>query len=446
MIPASGLPHETDTSHADISKVCAPNICAIIVAAGSGNRARGKLDPDDAAPKQFQALAGRPLVAWSLQALGRHPAVETIILVLPDDGRADDETRIEPWRAFVPASTRLLAATGGATRRDSVRHGLERLDREGLLPATAHVLVHDGARPFVDTALIDRLLAAVNTAPGAVPCLAVTDTLKRRLVGDALAAGPDRSSLVSVQTPQAFSARLLLDAHRAVEEAAATQAFTDDASVMEWAGHTCVGVDGDTANIKITTPSDWARARDILAKRDLQDNNGTPMTRTETRTGHGYDVHRLVPGDAVILCGHAIPHTHRLDGHSDADVGLHALTDALLGALCEGDIGTHFPPSDPLWKGAASHLFAAHAARRVRARGGRIVHVDVTLVAEAPKVGPHRAAMQAAIASCLDIGRDRISIKATTNEKMGFTGREEGIAALATATVELPVDGVRPDE
>lgn len=405
---------------------------ALVMAAGSGLRARrGK---EQESPKQFQLLGKRQLAARSLEALASHPEIVGVVLVMPANAALDDK----PWRDYVPDNTKLILTHGGNERRESVRFGLEALDRTGFLVQNAKVLVHDGARPFVDHEMIDRLLAALEAAPGAVPTLPVTDTLKQVVDGE-LVSGPDRSALAAVQTPQAFAGRLLLDAHRAVAQSEPETLFTDDASVMEWAGHPSIGVAGSPDAIKITTPTDWERAEQVLVSRNLKSAEKA-MTPTESRTGHGYDVHRLVPGDGVFLCGHKIPHTHRLDGHSDADVGLHALTDAVLGALCEGDIGTHFPPTDPQWKGAASHVFAAHAAKRVEERGGRIVHVDVTIVAEAPKIGPHRPAMQTAVAACLGISTNRVSIKATTNEKMGFAGREEGIAALATATVELPVD------
>jgi 2-C-methyl-D-erythritol 4-phosphate cytidylyltransferase/2-C-methyl-D-erythritol 2,4-cyclodiphosphate synthase len=399
------------------------NACAILLAAGAGTRARDTSQPNKAA-KQFVNLCGKPLLAWSLETLSTHPNIATVVLVLPD---GEDQTTL--WREHVSDHVDLLTTIGGATRRESTLAGLEAWARSNGFDPDAPILIHDGARPFASHDLIDRLLDGLERAPGAIPALTVTDTLKT-LDDTVLTSGPDRGGLVTVQTPQAFHGETISKAHGAVEADQPDIQFTDDASIAEWAGHTCIAVQGDIDNIKITTPNDWARAEAILRQRERR--------MLEPRTGIGYDVHRLVPGDGVWLCGHFIKHTHRLDGHSDADVGLHALTDALLGAIGEGDIGTHFPPSDPQWKGAASHQFLAHAAGLVRARAGKIVNVDVAIVAEQPKIGPHRASMVAAMAETLQIAPNRVSVKATTNERMGFTGREEGIAALATVSVLVP--------
>ncbi len=402
-----------------------PNACAILLAAGAGTRARQASQPESTA-KQFVELGGKPLLAWSLETLSTHPNITTIVLVLPEG-----EAEVAHWEEHVSHGAELLTTVGGATRRESTLAGLEAWAGSAAFDPNARVIIHDGARPFASHGLIDRLLRGLEQAPGAIPTLPVTDTLKT--VDDAaLTNGPDRSMLVTVQTPQAFHGQTIIEAHRAVHMAQPDFLFTDDASIAEWVEHRCVAVEGDIDNIKITTPEDWERAEAILQNRERH--------MLEPRTGIGYDVHRLIPGDGVWICGHFIEHTHRLDGHSDADVGLHALTDALLGAISEGDIGTHFPPSDPQWKGAASYQFLAHAAELVRSRSGKIVNVDVAIVAEQPKIGPHRSAMVAAMAETLQIAPNRVSIKATTNERMGFAGREEGIAAFATATVMVPVD------
>lgn len=399
------------------------NACAILLAGGKGSRAREESRPGKAA-KQFMDLRGKPLLAWSLETLSLHPSIATIVLVLPP---GEDQTVF--WRDHVSDHVDLLMTVGGPTRRESTLAGLEAWAGSTAFKPDAHILIHDGARPFASHDLIDRLLDGLERAPGAIPALPVTDTLKT-IDDTALTSGPDRNALVTVQTPQAFHGDTILMAHRTIDAKRPDVLFTDDASIAEWAGHRCLAVEGDTENIKITTPDDWQRAEAILQRRERR--------MLEPRTGIGYDVHRLVPGDGVWLCGHFIKHTHRLDGHSDADVGLHALTDALLGAIGEGDIGTHFSPSDPQWKGAASHQFLAHAAERVRARAGKIANVDVAIIAEQPKIGPHRAAMVAAMAETLQIAPSRVSVKATTNERMGFAGREEGIAALATVSVLVP--------
>lgn len=399
--------------------------CAIILAAGSGSRARRDRSEHGAA-KQFVELGGQPLLAWSLVTLSSHKDIATVVLVLPPSGKD-----AEAWKSYVAEGTDFIAVSGGASRRESTLAGLEAWARSDAYGSGIPVLVHDGARPFVSDSLIDRLLSGLEKAAGAIPCLPITDTLKKR-DGDWLSEGPDRTTVASVQTPQAFHSGVLLDAHRWVNQTQPREAFTDDASIIEWAGHKCLAVDGEIDNIKITTPKDWDRAAAILGSKDT--------TMLEPRTGLGYDVHRLVPGDGVWLCGHFIAHTHKLDGHSDADVGLHALTDALLGTIAEGDIGTHFPPSDPTWKGAASHLFVRHAANMIRKVGGKIINVDIALVAENPKIGPHREAMVAVMSEALGISPKRISIKATTNERMGFAGRQEGIAAFATASVMVPAN------
>lgn len=399
--------------------------CAIILAAGSGSRARRDRSEHGLA-KQFVELDGKPLLAWSLIALSSHKDIVTVVLVLPPS-----EKDPESWSSYITEGTDFIAVSGGASRRESTLAGLEAWSRSDAYDPDVPVLVHDGARPFPSHGLIDRLLNGLEKASAAIPCLPITDTLKKR-DGVWLSEGPNRTMVASVQTPQAFRSGILLDAHRSVDQSQPGEAFTDDASIVEWAGHRCLAVDGEIDNIKITTPKDWDRAAAIIGSKD------TAML--EPRTGLGYDVHRLVPGDGVWLCGHFIAHTHKLDGHSDADVGLHALTDALLGTIAEGDIGTHFPPSDPQWEGAASRQFVRHAAQLISEMGGKIINVDIALVAENPKIGPHREAMVAVIAEALGISPKRISVKATTNERMGFAGREEGIAAFATASVMVPAN------
>ena len=379
---------------------------ALIVAAGRGSRFGGD------GPKQYAALGGRPLLRHCLERFQRHPDIETVQAVIHADDR-DHYARAAAGLDLPPP------AIGGASRQVSVRLGLEHL----AAMAPARVLIHDAARPFVDAGLIDRVLAALATAPGAIAALSVTDTLKRSSNGQVTGTVP-RDGLWRAQTPQGFSYPEILAAHRA----AAGAEFTDDAAVAEHAGLPVTLVDGGADNIKVTTAQDLVRAeRWIAAHQD------------ETRVGQGFDVHRFGPGDHVTLCGVRIAHTAGLLGHSDADVGLHALTDAILGALGAGDIGTHFPPSDARWRDVDSDLFLRHAAEMAGARGGRIAHVDVTLICEQPKVTPHRDAMAARIAEVLDIAVERVSVKATTTEGLGFTGRGEGIAAQAVATVRLPV-------
>jgi 2-C-methyl-D-erythritol 4-phosphate cytidylyltransferase/2-C-methyl-D-erythritol 2,4-cyclodiphosphate synthase len=389
-------------------------IAALIVAAGRGIRAGGDV------PKQYRPLAGIPVLARTLGVFADHPAIEAIQMVIDP---ADDGL----FRTCVPSSHRIAPpVSGGATRQASVLAGLEALARAARPPQT--VLVHDAARPFVSTALIDRACGAIAGATvAAVPGLAMTDTVKVVDSGGQVTATPDRAALRTIQTPQAFDFASLLAAHRRAAGVPDLVA-TDDAAVMEWAGHRVVVFPGDPANGKLTHPEDFDAAERRL---------GATMM-TDVRTGQGYDVHAFGEGDHVWLGGIRIAHDRGVIAHSDGDVALHAATDALLGAIGAGDIGTHFPPSDPQWRGASSDRFLAHAATLVAARGGRIANLDLTIVCEAPKVGPHRAAMCERIAAILAIAPDRVSVKATTSEKMGFTGRREGLAALALATVHLP--------
>lgn len=391
---------------------------ALVVAAGRGERFGG------AKPKQYADLAGQPLLRHSLAALARHPAIGRVRAVIDPDDRSF-------YEAAGTGLDLLPAVAGGDSRQASVRLGLESL--EELKPEK--VLIHDGARPFVTHDLIDRILAALGDAPGAIAALPLADTVKREAtgsIGGCVAATVARDGLWRAQTPQGFRFAEILAAHRAAHLATPAELnLTDDAAVAEQAGLTVRLVEGDPANLKVTTPADLDRAARWLA--------GTEVIRgEEIRTGSGFDVHRFCPGDHVRLCGIDIPHESALAGHSDADVGLHALVDAILGALAAGDIGEHFPPSDPRWRGADSALFAAHARDLVAARGGRIVNVDVTLICERPKIGAHRPAMTARLADLLGVEPDRVSVKATTTERLGFTGRGEGIAAQAAATLALP--------
>lgn len=372
---------------------------AIIVAAGRGTRA------GDGLPKQWRPLAGRPVLAWTLDAL-RAGGLSRLVLVLhPDD--MDRATTLDQHGVTLVA--------GGATRTASVRAALDALADD----PPARVLIHDGARPFVSARIIADVQAALNDGPAAAPALAVVDALWRgdaELVGDAVA----RDGLYRAQTPQGFHFAPLFAAHKAWPGDA-----PDDVEIARAYGLPVALVPGSDANFKLTYPPDFDRAEAILQAR-------TPQM-TDIRLGNGYDVHRFGPGDGCWLCGIKVPHGRGLQGHSDADVGMHALTDAIYGALAEGDIGRHFPPSDPQWKGAESHIFLRHAIDLARARGYELGNCDVTLVCEYPKIGPHAGAMRAELARIMGVELGRVSVKATTSERLGFTGREEGIAALATA-------------
>jgi 2-C-methyl-D-erythritol 4-phosphate cytidylyltransferase/2-C-methyl-D-erythritol 2,4-cyclodiphosphate synthase len=358
------------------------------------------------------------MLALTIAAFARHEGIRDVQVVIhPADAglyaaaAAPFESRLRP------------PVPGGARRQDSVRAGLEALGAE----APERVLIHDAARPFIGNDLIDRVLGALDTHAGALPALPVTDSLKRAENGQVVGS-LDREALWRAQTPQGFRYDAILAAHRAA--AGEPREFTDDAGIAEWFGLDVVLVEGSEENRKLTTAEDIAAAGRMLAQK--------AEPAASLRVATGYDVHAFGPGDAVILCGVRIPHAKKLVGHSDADVGLHALTDALLGSIADGDIGVHFPPSDARWRGAASELFLKDAAARVRARGGEIVHADLTFICEAPKIGPHREAMRAKLAEMLGLDVSHISIKATTNEGLGFIGRGEGIAAIATATVRLP--------
>ena len=386
-------------------------VAAVVVAAGQGVRAGGAL------PKQFRRIAGETLLEHALSAFAEAPKVAFVQPVIRPEDLALVRTLTSGMNILAPVS-------GGPTRQASVRAGLE-----ALLPRSPDiVLIHDAARPFASANLIARAIEAAEKTGAAIPALPVTDTVKRVDKAGMVEATLDRNSIRLVQTPQAFAFPALLEAHQRAA-AQGRNDFTDDAALAEWAGMKVSVFAGEPGNIKLTTPEDFARA-DAIQSAALGD----------VRTGSGLDVHAFGPGDHVTLGGIRIPHSHSLTGHSDADVALHALTDAILGALADGDIGAHFPPSDPQWRGASSDRFLAFAVERVRARGGRIAHLDLTIVCEAPRIGEHRDTMRASIARFAGIGIERVGVKATTSEKLGFTGRGEGIAAYATATVRLPWD------
>lgn len=385
-----------------------PRIAALVVAAGRGSRAGLGV------PKQYVPIAGRAALRWALEALAGHPAVAPILVVIDPADRALYDEAAAGLAGLLPP------AAGGASRQTSVRQGLEALAEH----RPDFVLIHDAARPFPSPALIDRIVDALSPETGVVPAVPVADSLKRVAGGQIVDSVP-RDGIEAAQTPQAFPFAAILAAHRQAADAGRS-GLTDDAAVAALAGLPVRAVAGERANLKLTTAEDLAEAETRLAG---------PQ---EWRTGQGFDVHGFGPGDHVMLCGVAVPHDGALIGHSDADVGLHALTDAVLGALGEADIGAHFPPSDPQWRGASSDRFLAEAACRVAGRGGAISHLDVTLICERPKIGPHREAMRARVAGIAGIDVGRVSVKATTSEGLGFTGRGEGIAAMAVATIRLP--------
>jgi 2-C-methyl-D-erythritol 4-phosphate cytidylyltransferase/2-C-methyl-D-erythritol 2,4-cyclodiphosphate synthase len=379
-------------------------VAAILLAGGRGVRA------GFARPKQLEMLGGRPVLRWSLDALASHPFLSGGVLVANHDVMAAAQPLPEGW----------ISAEPGAERQQSVANALAALsDWEDETP----VLVHDAARPGVDAAVVDRLLAALDQAEAAIPVLPVPDTLVEAAdggAGDVVA----RDRLARVQTPQAFRLGTLRRAHAEAAGAAAS----DDAQLVRSLGVTVAMVEGDARLHKLTYAGDMAILRGLLGTSDMM----------RTAVGMGHDVHRLVAGKPLWIGGIEIEHSHGLEGHSDADVALHALTDAILGALGDGDIGDHFPPSDPQWRGAASHRFLSFAGERVAAKGGRIGHLDLTIIAEAPRIGPHRVAIRNRIAEILAIPVGRVSVKATTTERLGFTGRREGVSAQAVATIQLP--------
>ena len=377
-------------------------VVALIVAAGRGNRA------GPGAPKQYRLLDGEPVLRRTLAAFAGHSGIDAVLTVIHPDDRTDYEAAAADLPKLLPA------CMGGDTRQASVRSGLEAL----AATRPTHVLIHDGARPFVSSRLISACIDALATHRGVLVALPVTDTLRRAANG--LADGTvSREGLWRAQTPQGFEFEAILKAHRQADR----QSATDDVEIATMAGIEVSMIEGDEDNLKITSHTDMARAARIAARGG------------EVRTGSGFDVHRFGPGDHVWLCGVRVPHSAGLVGHSDADVGLHALTDSILGAIGAGDIGKHFPPDEAKWEGAASDIFLAHAGNLAARAGARIANLDVTLICERPKIGPHAEAMRDRIAEILDIERTRVSVKATTTEGLGFTGRSEGIAAQALATL-----------
>lgn len=380
-----------------------PKIAVLIVAAGKGERAGAAL------PKQYVPLLGRPILRWTLEAFQGYGA--TIQVMIGQGQQALYEQAVAGLSLNPPAE-------GGTTRQESVRLGLEKLAES----SPDFVLIHDAARPLVPRWVIDGVIKALEDgADAAVPHMPVSDTLRKQENGRWVTV--PRAGLLRAQTPQGFRFSAILKAHHEL----AAQEATDDMALAELAGLTIVATPGEGSNMKVTNPEDFATAELLLGGH-----------KSDVRTGSGFDVHRFCPGDHIWLCGLKIPHDHGLEGHSDADAGLHALTDALLGAIGDGDIGLHFPPTDERWRGATSSIFLAHAASLVREKGGVIQHCDLTIICERPKVGPHREAMRAKIAEILGIDLGRVSVKATTTEGLGFTGRREGIAAQALATVRLP--------
>jgi 2-C-methyl-D-erythritol 4-phosphate cytidylyltransferase/2-C-methyl-D-erythritol 2,4-cyclodiphosphate synthase len=382
---------------------------AVLVAAGRGLRAGA------GGPKQYRSIGGQPVIFRALESFSNHPDVFAVQPVVNPDDSAMFTAAVAGLRHEPPTG-------GGATRQASVLAGLEALARH----RPDIVLIHDAARPFVSQALISRAIAAASRTGAAIPAIPVTDTIK--LIGDAgqVEGTPERARLRIAQTPQSFRFDVILEAHRRAAKDGRSD-FTDDAAIAEWAGLTVATFEGDVANMKLTTPEDFVREEARLAS-----------LLGDIRTGTGYDVHAFGEGDHVMICGVRVPHSKGFLAHSDGDVGLHALVDAILGALADGDIGSHFPPSDPKWKGASSDQFLKYAIERVTSRGGRIANLEVTLICERPKIGPLRDTMRSRIAEISGVDISRVAVKATTSERLGFTGREEGIAATASATIRLP--------
>jgi 2-C-methyl-D-erythritol 4-phosphate cytidylyltransferase/2-C-methyl-D-erythritol 2,4-cyclodiphosphate synthase len=385
-------------------------VAAIVLAAGSGSRAGSGV------PKQFLALGGEPVLRRALRLFAAHTritAVQPVIDPAHEGSFRESADGVSKLNKFV---------AGGTTRQASVLAGLESLASD----APDLVLIHDAARPFATTALVDRAIEAAAKHGAATPALPVTDTIKRVDASGRVAETLDRSALRTIQTPQAFAFQPIFDAHRKAA-GAKHHDFPDDASLAEWAGMNVTTFEGEAGNFKLTTPDDFFRAQAMEAQ-----------ALGDVRTANGFDVHAFGPGNHVVLGGVRVAHTNALTGHSDADVLLHALTDAILGTIAAGDIGQHFPPTDPQWRGASSDRFLVHAISLLSQRGGRIALLDATLLCESPKIGPHAEAIRRNIAAIAGIDVSRVSLKATTTEKLGFLGRGEGIAAMATATVRLP--------
>ncbi|MBX7145904.1 MAG: bifunctional 2-C-methyl-D-erythritol 4-phosphate cytidylyltransferase/2-C-methyl-D-erythritol 2,4-cyclodiphosphate synthase [Alphaproteobacteria bacterium] len=381
-------------------------IIALIVAAGTSQRFGTKI------PKQYSLLNHKNLLRYSVETMMTHPLIDTVKIVIHPDHQ-------DLYKKAVKGLELPPPILGGHTRQESVFNGLKEID-----PSSCHyVLIHDAARPFIDHQLITDLIEEVQKNKAVIPLIPATDTLKKIESNGIIDQTLDRNLIGCAQTPQAFEYRIILEAHKK----ACHLSLTDDASIAEAANIKVYTIPGREENFKVTTLSDFKRAEAVINH------------SYEYRTGQGFDVHRFMPGDFITLCGVQIPYHQKLEGHSDADVGLHALTDALLATLSAGDIGHHFPPSDPQWKGADSTIFLKHASQLIYEKQGHIIHIDITIIAEAPKVGPHRLTMVNRLADLLQLSTDRISIKATTTEGLGFTGRKEGIAAQAIATVKLPV-------
>ncbi len=391
------------------------NHAVVIVAAGRGARMG-----DEGGPKQYRSLGAKSVLQTTIECFLSHPDIGLIQVVIhADDQHLYDENTVPSEKLAPPV-------VGGATRQESCFAGIKALPEW-----VENVLIHDAARPFVPHSVTSHVLDGITSGTAVIPASAIADTLKRADEDGDVVDTVDRTGLFAAQTPQGFIRSEILTSHIKAFEAD-LNTFTDDAAVAEWAGSSVRLVNGDRNNFKITTVDDFKAARERVSAMASQN------VISDVRSGSGYDVHTLGPGTEVILCGHTIPHTQSLQGHSDADVGLHSLTDALLGTIGAGDIGSHFPPTDPKWKGAPSDQFLAHAVELVRQHGGVITNLDVTIICEAPKIGPHRDPMRSRIAEiCGIVDLTRISVKATTNEKIGFIGREEGIAALATATVSF---------
>ena len=387
-------------------------VAAVIVAGGSGLRAGGEK------PKQYQLIGGMPVIWWTCRAFLDHPAIDHVQAVI---GEGHEKMFAESTAGLKMP----LPVIGGSTRQESCRIGIEAVERHG----PRKVLIHDAARPFVSESLIADVITWLDRFPAVVPGMPVAETLKFA-PGGLVSRTVDRSGIWAAQTPQGFGYDQILAAYRKAE-AERTQGLTDDASVAEHAGIAISMIPGQTENRKLTTHEDIVIADRDMMGRQLQN-------LPDIRVGQGIDVHPFEPGEAVTLCGVAIPYSQRLKGHSDADVAMHALTDAILGTIGEGDIGVHFPPSDPQWKGAPSRIFLARAVELLQAKGGLIANADITILAEAPKIAPHVAAMKAFLSPLLHIDPARIAVKATTMEKLGAIGRKEGIMAYATVTVRLP--------
>jgi 2-C-methyl-D-erythritol 4-phosphate cytidylyltransferase / 2-C-methyl-D-erythritol 2,4-cyclodiphosphate synthase len=384
---------------------------AILVAAGRGLRA------GTGGPKQYRTIGGQPVIFRAMEPFCHHPQVAAVQPVVNPDDTAMFNDAVRGLPHAPPTK-------GGSTRQESVHAGLEAL----VATKPDIVLIHDAARPFVSAALISRAIGAASLTGAAIPAIAVTDTIKLVGSGGHVEATPERARLRIAQTPQSFRFDAILDAHRRAAREGRHD-FTDDAALAEWAGLTVATFEGDVANMKLTTPEDFVREEARLAS-----------LLGDVRSGTGYDVHAFGDGDHLMICGVRVPHNRGFLAHSDGDVGLHALVDAILGALADGDIGSHFPPSDMKWKNAASDKFLKYAVERVSARGGRIANLEVTLICERPKIGPLRDTMRARIAEITGLDISRVAVKATTSERLGFTGREEGIAATACATIRLPWD------